>query len=408
MKSGDEMFQNVLKRRNAYREKNKKRISIIKKTVSLAACFCFIISGYSIWQHKEKIPQSSISNNNENTDIYSNTEKQTIPDNTENNHSSHQFTENSQHNTDKTAVNQNTDAITAQPDSVVSTEPQQTECPSYQPEDIQTKPHTPSFTEISHQTESPSSQPQDFLTETKPSKPQQTDISADESPSVTMPPADDVSPIVTTIPHNTENSSSQSDNFQTVTQPQQTDISDDEPMPPGIDAPPTVTSTDERNHYEPEPSESYSENSPAKKHFELQKNAYDYNGEKWNQLIFTGADDNTEIHGHSFEIQGFTLISENDKVINLRDNNGINYTIYMYTYDEFKIGLNPKSKSTYEFYEINGRQAVREICHDDYYIGIEYKPNLIAWDDGCHICFTYIADMYYNQVENLIKNQITY
>lgn len=370
MKSGDEMFQNILKRRNAYHEKKRKRIFIIKKTVSLAACFCFIISGYNIWQHTEKIPQSSIADDKAITDLT-------------------EFTDN-------TTNNQQTDIITTQPEQNVSTQPQQTEYSSYQPEDIQnsavqTKPH---------RTETSYLQSQDFSTEIKN---QQTNISAD-----------DVPPTVTSVTYNTENPSYESeDNHLTVTQPQQTEIiTDDEPLPPGdeppVDTIPPVTSACGDDFSISESIDVCPDVPAVEKRFELLKNVYDYNGEKWDQLIFTGADDNTEIHEHSFEIDGFTLVSEENNITVLEDSNGINYTIYMYSYDEFKIGLNPKSKSTYKFYEINGKQAVREICNDDYYIGIEYKPNLVAWDDGCHICFTFVADIYYNQVENLIKNQITY
>lgn len=58
----DEMYRRVLERRDAQLAKKKSRITMAKRVVPLAACFCFVVLyGYDIWKAKEKLPKIPVS-----------------------------------------------------------------------------------------------------------------------------------------------------------------------------------------------------------------------------------------------------------------------------------------------------------------------------------------------------------
>ena len=64
MKNDEQMYQSVLSRRNAYRERKKKSIRTIRRTVPVLACFCFVmVYGLELWDDLEKLPNAPISPN---------------------------------------------------------------------------------------------------------------------------------------------------------------------------------------------------------------------------------------------------------------------------------------------------------------------------------------------------------
>ena len=64
MKNDDQMFQSVLSRRNEYRERKKKRIRTIKRTVPVLACFCLTIAlGVGYWDHFRNLPHIPVQPN---------------------------------------------------------------------------------------------------------------------------------------------------------------------------------------------------------------------------------------------------------------------------------------------------------------------------------------------------------
>lgn len=135
-------------------------------------------------------------------------------------------------------------------------------------------------------------------------------------------------------------------------------------------------------------------------YFEMQCGTYDYYGELWDKLVFVHSGDNVDVHEHSYEIDGFTIIYENkeDHSVFLADENGTVFPIYVFSYDEFFINLNPKLNRTFQISQTDGREVIRE------FRSLSDTIELTAWDDGCHICFTYAKREDYDQVEFLIRN----
>jgi hypothetical protein len=61
MKNDDEMFQSLLSRWDTYQEKKRKRMNVLKITVPVFACFCFVIVlGVSYWQGRTEPPRISV------------------------------------------------------------------------------------------------------------------------------------------------------------------------------------------------------------------------------------------------------------------------------------------------------------------------------------------------------------
>lgn len=135
-------------------------------------------------------------------------------------------------------------------------------------------------------------------------------------------------------------------------------------------------------------------------YFEVQHGAYDNYGKAWDRLIFVPADDNVDIREHSFDVEGFTLISEHTQynTYNLKYENGAVFPIYRYPYEHFIIGLNPEIERTYQFSEIDGKEVFREFSNK------QGALELTAWNDGCHICFMFATREDYDKVEFLIRN----
>lgn len=135
-------------------------------------------------------------------------------------------------------------------------------------------------------------------------------------------------------------------------------------------------------------------------YFEVQHGAYDNYGKAWDRLVFVPADDNVDIREHSFEVEGFTLISEDlpYHTYNLKAENGAVFPIYRYPYEHFIIGLNPEIERTYQFSEIDGKEVFRE------FLDKQGALELTAWNDGCHVCFMFATREDYDTVEYLIRN----
>ena len=57
MKNHYEMYQSLLSRYDAYQEKKQRRMRIVRRTVPVAACFCFtIVLGLGVWHHNATLP----------------------------------------------------------------------------------------------------------------------------------------------------------------------------------------------------------------------------------------------------------------------------------------------------------------------------------------------------------------
>ena len=57
MKNHYEMYQSLLSRYDAYQEKKQRRIRIVRRTVPVAACFCFtVVLGLGVWHHNATLP----------------------------------------------------------------------------------------------------------------------------------------------------------------------------------------------------------------------------------------------------------------------------------------------------------------------------------------------------------------
>ena len=57
MKDHYEMYQSLLSRYDAYQEKKQRQTRIIRRTVPVAACFCFtIVLGLGVWHHRASLP----------------------------------------------------------------------------------------------------------------------------------------------------------------------------------------------------------------------------------------------------------------------------------------------------------------------------------------------------------------
>lgn len=135
-------------------------------------------------------------------------------------------------------------------------------------------------------------------------------------------------------------------------------------------------------------------------YFEIQYGAYDYHGERWDELIFVPADDNVDIREHSFEVEGFAINSKDPlhNLVTLEDENGVLFPIYIFTYEEFSMVLNPEIESHCQFFQLDGKEVCRE------FLNINGALEMTAWDDGCHICFTFASRENYDKVEFLIRN----
>ena len=57
MKNHYEMYQSLLSRYDAYQEKKQRRMRIVRRTVPVAACFCFtVVLGLGVWHHNATLP----------------------------------------------------------------------------------------------------------------------------------------------------------------------------------------------------------------------------------------------------------------------------------------------------------------------------------------------------------------
>ena len=57
MKNHYEMYQSLLSRYDAYQEKKQRRMRIVRRTVPVAACFCFtVVLGLGVWHHRASLP----------------------------------------------------------------------------------------------------------------------------------------------------------------------------------------------------------------------------------------------------------------------------------------------------------------------------------------------------------------
>ena len=57
MKNDEQMYQSVLSRRDAYRERKNQRIRTIRRTVPAFACFCFaVVLGLGYWKQRSALP----------------------------------------------------------------------------------------------------------------------------------------------------------------------------------------------------------------------------------------------------------------------------------------------------------------------------------------------------------------
>lgn len=94
MKNDEQMYQSVLSRRNAYRERKKKSIRTIRRTVPILACFCFVmVFGLEFWDDLEKLPNAPISPNiieNQTIDTSESTTSLDIADTTESSSTDHE------------------------------------------------------------------------------------------------------------------------------------------------------------------------------------------------------------------------------------------------------------------------------------------------------------------------------
>ncbi len=134
--------------------------------------------------------------------------------------------------------------------------------------------------------------------------------------------------------------------------------------------------------------------------FEIKYGSCDYNGELWDEIIFIPPSDNVDVREHSYEIEGFTILKEDaPNGVWLQYEDGTKLPLYIYPYEEFGVKINPKIEHTnYLFSQENGRAVWRELKET------QGAPEMTAWDDGCHICFTFTARENYDKVEILIKN----
>lgn len=399
MKNHDEMYKSLLSRYDDYQEKKKRKIIIAKRTLSLAACFAVIFSGYQIWQNVPKTPQNppvtdesatNVSQTDQNT---TNTESTEPSEENSQTTTSVQASENIQTTqsviTQIVTETQTTGAVHSQSQTVVQqqiqSQPISTQIRSEQTKPLQTTAHTTIKPPVTHTVNC--TNPVRTTTHTT-TNPQTTHTSIQTKPAYTTANT----PISTTLRYEDDNPGPMASGIV------QTTTTEDQPTG-GMPATTTTTSV-------PMPGGSY------EKQFKIIENV-SYNGKIWNKLIFTGSDTGSSQHEHSFDVAGFTVTSydQEGQQISLQHETGLTLSINYRDYDEFFIYCKPNPNNYYLFYEVNGKKVVREQCDsesDKNVLHPEYTPHLIAWEDGSNVFWTMISDDDYPLLENLIANQTTY
>lgn len=171
MKSSDEMYQNILNRRNTYLEKKKQRITIIKRTISLCACFAVIFSGYQVWQNVPKTPQNPpvADESSESTSEYISYFNTSSPESTENNPQSSDFVSDntSDEKTEPDDSDSDTTNSNTQSSTVTTRYPTETFTSANQSKPIETHPSV--IKTVPLHTETPLNTTQTKPIETKPS-----------------------------------------------------------------------------------------------------------------------------------------------------------------------------------------------------------------------------------------------
>lgn len=411
MKNHDEMYKSLLSRYDDYQEKKKRKIIIAKRTLSLAACFAVIFSGYQIWQNVPKTPQNPPVTEESSPDSTDGESEDNIPDteSTEPYQEQPQTTTSAQdseeiHTTQTThsAITQivtetqaiGTGAVHSESQAVVQqqtqSQPLTTQIRTEQTKPLQTTVHTTVKPQVTH-----------TVTQTKPVK---TTTHTTTQPQTTYTS-------MQTKPAKTTTQATQTDTYPIITKPAETD--DRIPMASGIVQ--TTTTEDQPTGGMPATTTTTSVPMPGgsyEKQFKIIENV-SYNGKIWNKLIFTGSDTSSSQHEHLFDVAGFTVTSDDKdrQQISLKHETGLTLSINYRDYDDFFIYCNPNMNNYYSFYEINGKKVVREKCDsesDKNILHPEYTPCLIAWEDGSHVFWTMISDDDYPLLENLIANQTTY
>lgn len=406
MKNHDEMYKSLLSRYSDYQEKKKRKIIIAKRTLSLAACFAVIFSGYHVWQNVPKTPQnppvideSATNETNHNTPNTESTE--TSEENSQT--TSAQVSEET-HTTQTTysdsSVNHSvtetqttgSGAVHSQSQTVVQhqtqSQPITTQIRTEQTKPLQTTVHTTIKPQVTH-----------TVTQTKPVKttthtttqPQTTHTAMQTKPAQTTVYTTANTPISTTTRYENDNTGPMASGIvQTTTT---------ENLPTGGMPATTTISV-------PMPGGSF------ENQFKIIENV-SYNGKIWNKLIFTGSDTGSSHHEHSFDVAGFTVSSydQERQQISLKHETGLTLSINYRDYDDFFIYCNPNMNNYYLFYEVNGKKVVREQSDsesDKNLLHPEYTAHLTAWEDGSHVFWTVISENDYPLLENLIADQTTY